>query len=190
MTILRVSFFSSQQMWYTLHWKWPPPSTPGGGGFKPSCIPLQLRMGPPTRRGLCRGFCPAAAWCQNWRRSGCIAGRTLAWSSAILRIAVEPGPGRDQISKRYITHLQSIVGIIGVWDEFRSGVGGGGGAEVFCPNIFFHCLHVNQVVLSEYYLIPPPPENGLFEKFKGAAPPPLAPWAVRLGWVLTRTKAC
>ena len=27
------------------------------------------------------------------------------------------------------------------------------GAEVSCPNICFHCLHENQVVLPEYYLI-------------------------------------
>ena len=38
-------------------------------------------------------------------------------------------------------------------DEFRSG--GGGGAEVSCPNIFFIVLREKQVVLPEYYLISP-----------------------------------
>ena len=44
------------------------------------------------------------------------------------------------------------------------GGGGGGGAEVSCPNIFFlHCLHTNQMVLSEYYLFFA--RKWLFKKF-------------------------
>ena len=44
-----------------------------------------------------------------------------------------------------------LVGI-GVRDEFRSGAGGGGWS-LLPERIFSHCLHENQVVLPEYYLI-------------------------------------
>ena len=62
-----------------------------------------------------------------------------------------------------------LCGTISVRDKFRSG-----GAEVSCPNNF-HCLHVNQVVLPEYYLIFPP-ENGYLKILGGAgAAGPLSP---------------
>ena len=57
------------------------------------------------------------------------------------------------------------------------GVGGGGGAEASCPNVFSHCLHANQVVLPEYYLICLPKMDN--KKSIGVAAPPPAPWAVR-----------
>ena len=49
--------------------------------------------------------------------------------------------------KRGITAVNSTIG---VRDGFCSG-GGGGGAEVSCPNI--HCLHENEVVVPEFYQI-------------------------------------
>ena len=42
---------------------------------------------------------------------------------------------------------------IGVRGEFRSGGGGGAGTEVSPEYFFLHCLHENQVVLPEYYLM-------------------------------------
>ena len=55
--------------------------------------------------------------------------------------------------------------VISVWDEFRLGVGlGGGGAEVSCPNIFSHCLHENQVCFTR--ILPTfLPENCYLKKF-------------------------
>ena len=53
--------------------------------------------------------------------------------------------------------LQYNLLIVITWQHKRTGRvsfrGGGGGGEVSCPNIFVHCLHENQVVLPEYYLI-------------------------------------
>ena len=48
------------------------------------------------------------------------------------------------------------------------------GHAVSCPNNFFHCFHVNQVVLPEYYPIFLP-KNGYLNNSRGAAP-----WAVSL----------
>ena len=49
-------------------------------------------------------------------------------------------------------------------------------AEVSCLNIFFHCLHENQVVLPEYYLIFCP--KMAIWKILGGLQPPSALWAV------------
>ena len=58
---------------------------------------------------------------------------------------------------------------------------GGGGIKSLARIFFFHCLHENQVVLPEYYLIsPPPPENGYLKNSRGLQPPPQFPWPVHL----------
>ena len=44
------------------------------------------------------------------------------------------------------------------------------GAEVSCPNNFVHCLHVNQLVLPEYYLNFLP-ENCYLKNSREAAAP-------------------
>ena len=47
---------------------------------------------------------------------------------------------------------------------------GGGGGWSLLPKYFFHCLHENQVVLPEYYLIFLP-ENGYLKNSRGARAP-------------------
>ena len=47
--------------------------------------------------------------------------------------------------------IEQIFRVIGVWDQFR--LGGGGGGWRLLPEYFLHCLPENQVVLPEYYVL-------------------------------------
>ena len=72
----------------------------------------------------------------------------------------------------YTCSSRGCLWILSVRDEFRSG------GWSLLPEYFFHCLHENQVVLPEYYLIFCP--KTAISKILGGLQPPSAPWAVRL----------
>ena len=75
-----------------------------------------------------------------------------------------------------------------VRDQFR--LGGGGGAQAFCPNFYvIHCLPKNQVVLPEYYVCVLAPKWPFLKFLGAAAPSPPPPRLVRL-WISFSYRCC